>query len=204
MLLDKKITALCSIASKEEGRPILQSIKLANSKAITTDGFRLLEIELPKWEGYQEELPSTGHDPLVNDEPYLILASELKKALDMIPKKSTLPILGYAWTAKSSMENTVKIVSTDLSTLNAPEIRLVEGSFPETEKVKPTGKSVFEISVNAVLLAELLTAMVKAGAGENSNNPVKLKFYLDKPIMLEAATQDKRKITGLLMPVRET
>ncbi len=200
MLLDKKLTAVCTIASKEEGRPVLQAVKLANGKATATDGFRLLEIDLPKWDKYEEELPTTGHEPLTNDEPYQILATELKKALDLIPTKTTLPILQHAWTAKGTRENTVKIISTNLETTNSPEFTLVEGNYPEVDKIKPQEAPVFEISVNAKLLAELLQAMVKA---EPLANTVKMSFYDPlKVVKLEAQDFDKRNIVGYIMPVR--
>ncbi|MFA5013985.1 MAG: hypothetical protein WC549_00395 [Actinomycetota bacterium] len=201
MILDKKIMGVCSIASTDETRPILTGVLLKDNKAIATDGYSLIETELPHIDNVETKLPPTGNQ-YINGETMLISAVQLSKVLTNIPNKPKLPILGYAWTAKSSNEKTVKIVSSDLETTNAPEIMTIEGNYPDYNKVKPVTEVKAKITVNAKYLIKLLQAVIKTDP-DQINNIVTIEVRSEKePIVIKNGNGENSKTYAMQMPCR--
>jgi|ERR1700719_4025520 len=198
MILDKKIAAICPIASKEATRPVLGSIYINNGKAIATDGFALIEVGLPK-EQTEEDIPDIPGVQLSTETKLLIPAKPLESALKLIPKKASLPILTKAWTAKGSQDNSIKIISTDLTTTNAPEIMQTIGEFPHTEKVKPQTQPQATVSFDPEKMITLLTAMVKAGTNRKGVT-IEIREKL-QPIVLTSQDDEEKDIYAILMPL---
>lgn len=195
--LDKKVSAVCKIASKDTMRPILNGVLLKEGKAIATDGYRLMQVKLSNGIN-SDDLPNTGHEPYTPD-AVVIPAKELERAVKLAPKKASLPVLTNAWTAKSK-EGYIRIVSTNLETTNAPEIKLVEGDFPDVSKVQPKTPVKALVRVNPLLLAELLEAMQQATeGGYGSYIEVELRTE-NEPIVLRTSDGNAE---GLLMPIRK-
>src|SRR3990167_10389970 len=213
MLLDKKLLGLVKIASNDQGRPVLNGILLSASRAIATDSFRLLEIDLHSEPDI--DLPDVGM-PKIEDvgEKHLLPAVEFGKALSAIPVKPLISVLGYAWTS-TGHEGTVKIVSTNLTSITAPDIKEVAGDYPDTHKEFPTSEVKATTILDIKLLSGLLDAISKAGIEK-----IKIEIRgLSEPVVLLGEIPDGnkrvenpngthtfekiiRKVRGLIMPLR--
>lgn len=202
MILNKTLLAHSKIASRDDLRPILQAIKIENgTHAVSTDGFKLLKTPLPQVEF--SDLPNMPGYKNVDIKDALIPMKSLETAIKQIPKKSTLPILQNTWTVESAQEETIRLISTDLESVNVPEIRKIEGEFPnyqiiidsvEEEPIKS------KIAVNAQLMVEIMQAFVLAGV---ANNIVTMEIRSsDKAIIIRGENEGKEKVLGLIMPVR--
>lgn len=199
MILNKQILGACLVASKDENKPALSSVLIKDNHAIATDGYRLIDIELPKLN--PKELPNMG---IYEDMAEALLDSQgLKKALTKIPKKTELPILENTWTVKGTMENTVNFVSTDLDTIENTTVKTRDvKEYPHYEKIIPVqGDNLkAKVTVSVELMINQLQAFLKAGADLVT---LEIREPLN-PIGMYAKNSPETKISGLLMPVRTT
>jgi len=202
MILNKKAIGACMIASQDTLRPALACVKIEEKRMIGADGYKMIIIERNTEVNNfnHEDLPNMG--TVVKNEEYLLNASQLKVALQRIPKKTDLPILKNIWTIESERDNQVKVISTDLSSNSIDYIEKCDANYPNVDIIIPTSEPIATISFSIPYMIELLKAIDIAGAKETSSI-VTVEIH-DKlaPIMLRSIDSNKNKITGLLMPVR--
>ncbi len=194
MRINKKILGLVDIVSKEPYRQALTGIRFENGKAIATDGYKLLILELDKTD--INDLPKIGGQEAIELDNVTVPSKDIKIIAKSIKKSKNIALLNLAWNVKAE-DGKVRFITTDLDTNEIFDSKLIEVDYPKYEKILPTKKPKFKIGVSVEHLEAMATAMRKSGA-----DIITLEFNkpLD-PIVLKAKDYDKN-IYGLIMPVR--
>ncbi|TSD02694.1 MAG: hypothetical protein Athens071426_409 [Parcubacteria group bacterium Athens0714_26] len=172
-------------------------VLFTKDKTVATDSFRLLEITTPS--GMKpEDFPIVSDATALKEcQPFIVPAKSLREI--KIPKSKTLPIMENVAIKKLDKEQ-VEFLTTDLETAKITTARIINGKFPDYEKIFPCDKPIAEILVNGKFLSELLTIMAKLN---NLQQEVKIKIYgKDKPMVLEASNKNQ-KARGMLMPIKK-
>lgn len=205
MIINKKILALCDIASKDGYRPVLNAIKFEKDRAVATDSYSLMVIPLQQID--PTDLPEISGQVYSPEIDCVINAVEVSEVAKSIKKNNMdLSWAETAWSVASGDDKTVKFFTTDLDTRSYKEVRKVEGNYPEYNKVLDPAlekKAVVEISVNPARLVKMLNAMIKAGASKDGYVTLKVSGALD-PLVIKANQGTEEIATGLIMPVRTT
>jgi DNA polymerase III sliding clamp (beta) subunit (PCNA family) len=199
MKIDKRVGALIPIAkSSDKFRGCLTGINFNKGKAAATDGFRLLVITL---DNDFSEIPE-GWDYV--DVDNVTLDSDAVSAfVKDIPSKQPLPVLNTGWSSKSSKAEFVRLVCTDLKNTIIRETKVLEGTYPKFESVLSDSlskKPLAVFKVNPTLLAELLLAMVKAGAMASHGVTFRVVDG-SNGIYLKGIDGQRRDVIGLIMPM---
>ena len=129
-----------------------------------------------------------------------IPADVWSRAFKAVPNpRKVSPILGNL--AVVFGNNQATLVSTDLENVNVLTPRLVEGRFPDTDKIVPKDKARLSVNVDAKLLIELLqTAM--AFSSPDQNNRVTIEFYdAKRPFVVRSSTDDGPDFLGMAVPL---
>jgi hypothetical protein len=95
------------------------------------------------------------------------------------------------------------LASTDLASASLLQPANVEGRFPDTDRVMPTGQPVVRFCVDGKLLAELLQAAVQF-ASEGSANQVAIEVYDSARPFVVRAGNGPQEFTGVMVPLGET
>lgn len=187
MLYNKANLSVAKFAGKSEAKPELTGVLFASKLTVATDGFRLVEIDVPR-DVTKEEYPLK--DKVMRGfKPFIANVIGVKT----IPCSPNNGFVGI----KHIHEEMIDFVADDIK--DSVLVNKISGTFPEYESLFPKGKPVAEVTVNAKWLAEMLTVL---GALHN-NNEMKMKLYQkNKPLVLEAGT-DRQRGRGLLMGMKE-
>ena len=182
---------IAKIASKSSSRPELRSVLFKKDRTVATDSIRLLEISVPK-DKKASEFPLNGipHLDETHDlQPFLASSKELKK-IKISDCETVINKVG---------DRSISFKTAEGETADVISVPRIEGEFPDYEEIFPKKAPVFEISLNARYLEELLSVMGKIKV----SGDVKLTFYGKKePILIEAESQIQRG-RALLMPLSE-
>jgi len=201
MLLNKHNFAVADFVSKEKSRYTLQAIHVSDKGTCATDGHQLVRISLPgekseRFPSIEGVTPTNGH---VN--PFLLDVTAAKQIGKAVPKSRNLPILNHAVVGEATDQNAC-IAVTDLENPQVFRPRTPSGNFPNVDAVIPKRKPIFEIAVNASLLA----GIVKAASAFTSepNNDVLLRFYgKDEVVSVHSRNSEtEQTFLALLMPLR--
>jgi len=201
MLLNRTNLELADFASKDETRPALRSVHVGKGYTEATDGHAMMRVTIPEVDSLA--FPSIeGMDCTSNGKEALIPVDAAKMMAKAIPRKSTLPIIQHlAWDARDSTDTELKFAVTDLDTVQRFNPRPIEGPYPTVDNVIPKDNRVFQIGVNAAILAKALAFIGKHSSSVDKQ--VRLTFYgPSKAIRLDAKSEDGQEIVGLVMPLR--
>ena len=125
------------------------------------------------------------------------------KAFKAVPaKKGTKPILGNLVAVLGNSQAT--LVSTDLENVNVLEPRLVEGRWPDTDKILPTEKPRYSIDVDAKLLIDLLQVAADFANGDDCRRVTLDLHDPKKPIAVRTKSESGQEFTGLIVPLVPT
>lgn len=193
MLINKDLLKVAKIASKDKARPVLNNIMINSEVIVATDMFKLLEIKLNKNEKIDDfpVVPSSPSKACTPEAPLLINAQDILKNQKFF-KNQTLPILENGLLNNLS-DNTVSILTTDLSTAQNQNYKLNSGQFPDYTKIIPASLDNHRrVRLNPKLLIELLQAFadfkeIDLYIGEQSTDAI----YIEK-----------ENFKGLLMPLK--
>lgn len=196
MLYNQRNLDVCKIASKGNGlKPVLESVMFSKNFTVATDSYRLLEISTPKNAKVGDFPKVQGVSAMIGFSPFLVNAKMLKDKVK-IPKKTNLPILQNV-AVKHIHDNRVEFYTTEGTNADIQNVVRVQDTFPDYEKIFPSGKPLAEVELNGELLAELLEVMSKL----DNLQRVKIKIYgALKPVVLEAG-DDNQKGRGMVMPM---
>jgi len=129
-----------------------------------------------------------------------IPAEVWSKAFKAVPNpRKVNPILGNLAVVLGN--NQATLVSTDLDNVNVLTPRLVEGRFPDTDKIVPKDKPRLSVSVDAKLLIDLLQTAV-AFSSADENNRVTMNFYdAKRPFVVRSSTAEGPDFLGMAVPL---
>jgi hypothetical protein len=169
-------------------------------RAEATDG-RILGIvtgNLPADPQDYPEVPALTSAP-TGETQGTIPAEVWSRAFKSIPKKTARPILGNLVAVLGKDQAT--LVSTDLENVNVLTPRLVEGRFPDTDKIVPKDKPRLTVNVDAKLLIELLQ-VASAFSSEDHNHKVTMEFYDSaRPFVVRTRSDEGQEFTGMAVPL---
>jgi hypothetical protein len=117
--------------------------------------------------------------------------------------------LGQPWTTKGcAVELTLDpdrtlVAAAPGRTLTIPARGLIEGRFPDTDKVIPKSPPLFTVHVKAGLLAELLAA-IASHVGPEDDGFVSVSFFGDKEPVLIVGNLEDGKAEALITQVERT
>lgn len=197
MLYNAKNLSVAKMASKSTAtRPELTGVYFKRDRTVATDGVCLLEMTTPTGLDIADWPKVKGITAMRGCSPFIVKASMLAERVKL-PKKASLPILECAAISHIADGHFVEFITTDLETTNRNRIAQIDGTFPDYEKIFPTGEPVAEITVNAEAFAGLLTVMSKL------KNKVKISFHSkDKPLVLWCE-DNQQQARGLMMGMKE-
>lgn len=191
---------ITAFASNDPGRYVLQSVHYdAKGQFVeATNGRQLIRVPV---QASEEFPPITG----ANGSPApdcIIPIAPLRKAIASIPK-CNLPILGHvAVTAVENEPSKIRLTTNDLDTENSAVVRTIEANYPRTDQVIPDKAPEFAIALSALELQKIVAYAAKHGSGECA---IRFEFNSDlDPVRWSVTTQETRKVSGVLMPMRLT
>jgi len=172
--------------------------------AVATDGRRLLRV---KGECDTSKEPNTYPPiPALDSAPNgqlsaVVPAKDWTKAFreaEKLTRRGCKPILRNV--AFVCGEQVSTLASTDLERVSFHQPRNLDGRFPAWEKVIPEGTPTYEIAVDPILLAELLTTMSKL-AGDDHAKRVTMSFHQpDRPFVLRTHNPSMDAL-GIMVPL---
>lgn len=194
MIYNQHNLNVSKIASKSESQPELSGVFITRNFTVATDRYRLLEVTAPK--DQVKDFPQVlGRTAMHGMKPVIVNAEALRKVKP--PVKFRLPILENIAISHRDDQRVdfIKGIGDDAAICSVP---VIDGQYPDYQKIFPVGKPQAEVVVNAKLLSELLDIMSKL------NEQIKIKIYgTEKPILIEGETP-KQKARGLIMPIKNT
>ena len=195
MLIDRQALKILKVASTDPTRPVLQGLHINGGHAEATNGHVLARVALPATpvEGCPEAWKGAG-DSL---EGKLLDPQDLKEVDRALQKqKGILPILSVA--AIGHAENGLQ-ASWGLEG-QVYAVREIEGSFPDIERVIPTGKPTLQVAIAAKYLRMIADLAEKDGRVIFTFRQTKGEVpYIEG---VEFQCGGDRPIDGLVMPLR--
>lgn len=200
MNINKANIIVGKCASTDESKYHLNSIHFTKDFTESTNGHILARMSYPEPQFDPADVPDvikTGPKELI--QPFIIPVKALKDV--KFPKRSSLPVLMdlYVDVDSTNQNGNAKFGMTDLQTTSTPEVKKMEGEFPETDRVWPTIAPVIEICVNPAYLKTMCD--IAGGMGDK----IKLTLYdANSPIKVSARDNNtQQEFTGLVMPMRD-
>ncbi len=205
ILLPPNLAGLVKLAATEEGRYAMEGVMLEITpqgyRAIATNGKVLGVIEGPPVDAFANYPDLPGLAKATNGATSGIIPSEAwTQGFKMIPKKMAKhnPILNSLCCILGA--NEVHFGATDLDRAPTSYNRLLEGRFPDYRQVFPREDSVVQITVNPLLLIEVLK--VAAAVAPADDCKVTLTIHSPKvPMSVKAKNGTGQSFTGLVMPL---
>jgi len=191
MLINSHNLGIVSHTNKSNMRPVLSGIYFTDKVSVATDGYRLLEVELPNIDA--NEYPA--YERKEEFEPCIIPATAIAKV--KTPKNVSLDILKNVHLS-STKERAVLSV-TDLETVDRTESRVIDGNFPAYEKIMPEKDKGISVSLDAKYLKEIADYFAKHEA--DGAVEIQVTGALDC-VGFTGTTDAGQKIRGVLMPRR--
>lgn len=204
MLLNPRhIKAVLPFTSKDETRAILTGVRITSERIEATDSYRLARIT-PKNSITADDFPrfpdgsvATG---TISEHGITVDAKALKRSLGNVPRsRRSLPVLNRIAVKPSG--NHVLLTTTDLSLTSSETSRLIDGSFPDIDKLLPSEQPVSTITFNAEFLKQVAKAFQDFG-GRHAIVTVDVFSEL-KPARFSATDEDGTEMVAILMPVRK-
>lgn len=195
MLIDKRAASIAVACSTEETRQALCGVHVRKDGTLeATNGHMLLRVAPPEWPS--SELP--GHwpnDPMTDK---VLAADSVRAVAKALPKKSNLPILLCAAIGPNGGPDTAKAVVNIAEDEQTIGMRLMPGTFPETDQVMPKGDPIVRVQLSAAYLKDLASC---ADRWNGIGGTVTFTIYSPETAV-GVECSGERPITGLLMPMR--
>lgn len=200
MKIDKRFLGLCEIAGND-ARPILSGIKFEKNRAVATDGFRLMIIQLEQDISKDDTPIITGQEE--SDPGECVLpAKGVADILKQIRSNKNIEVLNTAWTVPTQ-DPWVRFVTTNIDTNTYKELKKIEGDYPKYESVLKIEEkhSIAEVEISAKMLADTLKSMIRAGIGWNDGVQIKI-FGANEAVIITGKDHKQREIKAVVMPRR--
>ena len=208
-MLNKHNLAVHQFANREEWRYGNSCIHVTPKETIATDGTVLVRVSTPELD--PKSFPQVdGITASTTFKPFNLPVDAAKAIEKSIPKKCSIPILsnvmidGKATDAKpkDGMPDCAVLAVSDLENPQVFRPKKDDGKFPNWQTATPKREDAkFAICLDARLLAKL--AQFAAKFANDRTRELRIRFYADdKPIRLDARSEDGQEWTGVLMPLR--
>jgi len=201
-MVDRRALSIYKAASTEPHRPALNTLRVREDGHLeATNGHILVRVPLVPLS--PEECPEGWTNPEDDMAGVLIDAKQAQELMKRLPKSRTLPILNCASLGREEGNNGQAVASFDLD-VQKQTLRLVEESYPNTDRVWPKDKEGDKPPKFQVRLAAKYLRMI-ADFAEGKDGEVILSFdgKQHSPMRFECADEDRtRPIRGVLMPMR--
>jgi len=182
---------ISDIASGDTSR-IISNLYIDNERTVATDGRMLIEVSTKKVS--KEDLPE-NIKPTELTHPVILEKDAVKQLLSSIPKKVPYELLKGCFVSNLD-DNTAEFVITDLYKVNSSILHIVEGSYPDIDRVKPRDSAKFSITLNPEMLYKIAKKFKDFGY-------IDIEFRdPEEPIVMKAE-KDGQKIEALIMPIRK-
>lgn len=208
MLINKLNTEAAKFVSTDQSRPALNAVHITEKYIEATDGHIIVRIDLPK--ASESDFPTIpGFEPSKNSlAGTLVESGAFARLGKRIPSRKSkeleaLPILKNARLAMNG-DNSVKAGTTDLECPIVSELPIIEGPYPNTDKIvfEDNGDPVIAIAFNASNLRDVCDLCLKAA--NPRTHQVIFKFY--SPFQgAEFSTHNPdtdQNVRGIIMPLR--
>jgi len=199
MNLNKLNLEVAKAASKETGRYNLNSIHFTKDYTESSNGHIMARVTYPEQFDPSEvpDLIKTGKKEDIQE--FMIPADSLKGV--KFPKKISLPVLKdlYVDVESTNSNGSAKFGMTDLETTIQPEIRKMEGEYPNVNACIPTSEPIFEVSLDGRYLAMMATI---AAQFQERTGEITLHFHSFTSPVVITAFNESQKFKGLIMPMR--
>lgn len=220
MLIPRSIVRLASICDRDSTRYALGGVLLTRQPdgqplALACDGRRLVVESWaePKPADYRKLATTVEPVALEHVAGYqtIVRAKDLESANKLPAPRNKFAasekgqLLGHLVVKEIGTNGHVEISATDGERAGQQSAATLEGRFPRWQDVVPdySGAGGISVTLNARLLAEMLTA-ISAHAG-NENDEIVISLAADdphaKPIAVSAARADGNVAFGVLMPL---
>ena len=191
-MLNKSNFLVTEFVSKEESRYMLQAIRVGPEATVASNGHYLAWISTNGMK--PESFPVVeGFDGGQSDfKPFLLDVATAKAIVKALPKKATIPVLGYAavhttmiqatgsdqTTSETDKVKEVQICVTDLERPQVFRPHIPEGQFPNYEAVIPDWEKdvALEIAVDPTYLATIAKIAAQFQAGKLQPT-LRMKLY---------------------------
>ena len=189
--------AVAKFASKSDTRPELAGVFITKDKVVATDGFRLVEVSVPKTANVAEYPKTNGKSAMQGVKPFIVPAKEFGKI--KLPNNKNVPILNNLAISYADNQR-VDFITTDLENVQVKTLKRIDAKYPDYEQIFPKGEVKAEVSVNGEYLAEVCETLA-----ELSNlKDIKIKFYGDNmPLVIEAGNTEIQSARAMIMPLRK-
>ena len=204
MLFNKNNFTIQNILSSSDvlNRPVISGLRIEESRTIATDSYKLLTVDKPKAD--VNDFPEhKSYKPAKFLKPCIIpakIAKETEAKLNKIPAEG-VSILKHALIGNQTTADQVELITTDLESADRTITKKIEGDYPKIDSIIPKSKPKATILLGLDNLKSLIDTLKKMSI----EDPKSLKISLygkDRPLLIEATTEEKQKITGLIMPLK--
>ncbi len=209
MLLHPNTLRVAKAASTDTSRVVLQGVYITpDGGGVATDGHLLVKFtpkDIPDGKDYPVIEGVKADDDGAKLKPFTLPSEAAAEILKAIPKKrTTLPILGnIALDVVETNNNGAAVMGvTDLENPRIFKSKKMEGTYPDYEKVIPSGKKpVLEIGLGIDVMLKTLNTL-KALYSEQKLQGLRFKFYgSDKPFRIEGKA-DSGDVLAVVMPMK--
>ena len=204
-LYSKQQLQVVKACSKDETRAALNGVLVDKNKLVATDGHRMIVVE-DKAIDNSKDWPVNGVDWQASNKPFIIPSSAINKAIKNIPKsKDTrgLPILEKVAIGETP-ENTITLQTTDLDTTDNVKTKIVNGKFPDYERVIPNlgevGGYDKKVGLNAHYMVEALQLMINFA--DEKSKMVTFHMKDENHSIVLTCENEETKTTCVVMPMR--
>lgn len=220
-MLNKISLLVKNICSKEESRFTLNGILVTPTETVATDGHRLAIITAPKAEKIEDAPAIPGCTPTAAFEKFILSVADCCRLEKLIPtggKKRFLPaVLTHAFIGRETIpikrkpgadnervDNT-GIATIGVSDLDTPQVlncRMMDGNFPDFERVIPKGKPAMSIGLNAKYMVDAFDMALKLRG--DTGQVVQFDVYSpQQAVVIRAANETTfQEMRHIVMPAR--
>lgn len=205
-MINRHNLAIAIACQKEGNRYTTQSILVTPNETVATDGHRLLRVSNPPSEAehfpYSETFAASDSYP-----EFQLPAKDAKLIEKQLPNKPAFPVLGCVAIdgARTAKNGNAYFGISDGGHVREIAVSKPEGKFPDWKGVMPTGEPTFQITVDAAIIADILTLAAKAIPDPKKTlAPVTLTFYApDQAFRIDGVLKTtEQQWTAVVMPLR--
>ena len=204
-LYSKQQLQVVKACSKDETRPAINGVLVDENKLVATDGHKMFIVE-DKAIDNAKDWPVNGVDWQASNQPFIIPSSAINKAIKNIPKSKDTkdnPILEKVAIGETP-ENTITLQTTDLDTTDNVKTKIVDGKFPDYERVIPTlgevGGYDKKVGLNAHYMIEALQLMINFA--DEKSKMVTFHMKDENHSIVLTCENEETKTTCVVMPMR--
>lgn len=200
MLLNKHNFTTKNFIDSTSQNPEIRGILINSKETVATDGYSLIKVQKSQ-DNFNEFPKVQKRKPLKEFPAFILPKEEMERLLKLLPKQQSMSVLENVSILKKTKDY-VEFGITDLANQSVIKSRIIQGTYPEYQKLFTKKGRHIKISVNPIFLkriADFFTAF---------NDKVIPQIEIEIPIDPTApihfsGEKNKQKATALLMPLKK-